>query len=609
MKNTKKVFKKTYSTDALMKNLWLHLARDFRAINGQGFCEREENLMLAGIKEFRAHTWPAWSQAPVYLQKQLGQLANLFKRCRFRDDAYTDEELERRTFEKFMQHQLQMRDTNEQVPQSTYLVVQRARQIAKEILGEYSLPEHVDACRFGIKANLGVPASRAYLDVKLSEVPGSEEHYAWFHKHVEEGDSLLQEVLAPYPNREDYRFPASDLSLVMVNVDKSWKIRRGIIPDTVVGSFYSNGLGTVIAERLRAHGLNIRVLQRKHRRIVKTISKTRSHVTADLSNASNSFTWSLMCRLLPRKWLSVLNFGRSRMYTYSNKDYKNVSFMMMGIGFTFPVETLLFYCLIRAIGDLLGRSRSDLVSVYGDDLIYPTFYHPYVLKVFADLGFTMNGDKTFVKDYFRESCGADFCRGTDVRPYQPEVASEVLYREPYVLLLYKTLNGLLTRWDQADIPQTVRFLLLEILRCKAHICLVPNSFPDFSGLHITKVTLENYWPVHRPRLNPETWLWDIWRYEMRARKRIIWVEKPYYWSSLRTATLRSKLDVEPRSGVRVLPTSSLVTVVADKAEQPRNYRSKLTGKRLKLRRLAEAEKLTVGTIIYHCSSEEAFACV
>ena len=596
-------YNRTFCTDSLMKNLWGCLVRDFRSVQGQDLCRRQELALRVSVKEFRATTWPARSQADPYLFKQVTQLEHLFKRYRFKDDAYTDEELEQRTFEKFSSHQCVLADTNENVSLSTYLVVQRARKIAKAILGVYDLQEHIDACRFGIKANLGVPASKAYLDVKLMTLSGSQGHGTWFEKHVVDGDPHLSRFYDSHLLLLEELWQAVPCtSLNMVNVPKSWKIKRGIIPDTVLGSFYTNGIGTVITRRLQAHGLNIRKLQQKHRRYARKFSRSRTHVTADLSNASNSFTWSLMCRLLPRKWLEVLDYGRVRRFTYAKKDYLNMSFMMMGIGYTFPVQTLLFYCLIRAVGDLLGNDRTDLVSVYGDDLIYPVAYHRYIVKVFENLGFSMNEDKTYVQDHFRESCGGDYFRGIDVRPFQLEAEHQVLHRKPYVLFLYKTLNGLLTRWNEFDIPQTVRFLLLEILRAESSIVLVPSEFPDFSGLHVGKVTLDGFWPIVRPRFNPETSLLDIYRYEIKARNRVIITHTPYYWLKLRTMSSEGQ-SVENALAER--PISSLRWVIGK--NQPRNYRSKITGQRLKLRELAEAEKMANGAIIYHNSPKGQIA--
>lgn len=83
----------------------------------------------------------------------------------------------------------------------------------------------------------------------------------------------------------------------------------------------------------------------------------------------------------------------------------------MGNGFTFPLETLLFYSLVRAC---CGNEAT--VSVYGDDIICPVENIPLVFEVLQACGFLVNTSKSFWSGPFRESCGKDFLFGSDVRP-------------------------------------------------------------------------------------------------------------------------------------------------------------------------------------------------
>lgn len=196
-----------------------------------------------------------------------------------------------------------------------------------------------------------------------------------------------------------------------------------------------------------------------------------------------------MCRLLPRKWLQWLNRGRLRSYTYDSRSFHYCSFMAMGIGFTFPLQTLLFYALCKSVCHLLGVKGT--VSVYGDDLIYPRGAHPYIKSVLTDLGMVLNKDKTFVQSYFRESCGGDFYHGVDVRPYSYEGQCRELTRRNYEAWLYQIVNGLLTRWSPEDIPGTLLFLRSELLQVTRLIKQVPPSYPDYSG-----------WRVDTPIVDP-----------------------------------------------------------------------------------------------------------
>jgi hypothetical protein len=58
-----------------------------------------------------------------------------------------------------------------------------------------------------------------------------------------------------------------------------------------------------------------------------------------------------------------------------------------------------------------------LVSVYGDDIIIPTYAYEHLIQLLTALGFVINRDKSFGTGAFRESCGADYYYGINVRPF------------------------------------------------------------------------------------------------------------------------------------------------------------------------------------------------
>jgi hypothetical protein len=89
-------------------------------------------------------------------------------------------------------------------------------------------------------------------------------------------------------------------------------------------------------------------------------------------------------------------------------------FSGMGNGYTFPLETLIFYALcIGAVSQ--GSQRYSDVSAYGDDLIVPACDTDLLREVFTYCGFVMNEDKSFTQGRFYESCGLDFFDGINVR--------------------------------------------------------------------------------------------------------------------------------------------------------------------------------------------------
>ena len=546
VKNSKQKGHHRFATDDMMKKLFGNLYSDFK-----DYLEAPEDhdavkLIGSDMAKFRDHKWDRKRlNRPIGCMKRSYQLESLFKRYIFLHDKFSNQQLVELTERKFIQTQERIAAPKELTFRASR-VIAAARKHVRRILGEYDPDEHMEACRFGNNAAVGHPSTRRYLDLKASgPLTGSAEHIAWFKSQLKlQKNYLLRDMLIesnPAKDLDD-RYVLCD-SLKLTNVEKTFKARRSIMANTLLGGFYTYGLGKVMQHRLVGEGLNIRYLQKRHRRMVLAMSKSLRLVTADLSSASDSFTIALVMALLPRKWWQVVNLGRISKVEINNKLYRLESFMTMGIGFTFQLQTLLFYCLLRGVEDCLGKR--GFVSVYGDDLIYRTEIHPYVNQIFNDLGFLLNEDKTFVKESFRESCGADAYCGCDVRPFQPEGQSQLLSRKRYVCLLYKTVNGLLERWKPFEIPKTLNFLYSEILSIDPHLLQVPMKFPAYAGVRTSMIQ------------GASPWLPPIWKVpEIAGRYQnlcfLAYCQVPetrpvtgmyiYYWNKLRTSSSCYGLD-------------------------------------------------------------------
>ena len=575
------------STDVVMTNLWLCLEKDFSSTYGFEVTSRiKERFLKEGPKGFRTGTLPSrTSDLPPYLYKWTYQLENLFKRYRFTDDLFDDATLEREAIEKFRATQERCASPLK-VTSSTYLVLRRARRIAREILGEYDKAEHQHRCRFGKRACLGTPYQEAYLDTKLMSSPftGSTKHIAWFRDCMQQ-DEILNDIWMTSLN--DLRVRAAEC-LQYACVPKSYKAFRGMMPDTLAGSFYTAGLGRVLQDRLKTRGLNIQVLQEKHKVLAKHASVTRKLVTADLSSASDSITLELLRRILPSKWYRAVTYGRARYVLIKGEKVLLSSIVTMGLGITFPLQTLIFYCLLKAIGELLGGRH--FVSVYGDDLIYSRHMHKYVVKVFPQIHLILNEDKTYVKDHFRESCGGDYYRGVDVRPYQPEGCSQHLNGFRRQNFLYRIYNGLKQRWDLLECPMAFSYLEAELLATGSLIHQVPPSFPDGSGIKVdTPYKSACYHPVlvsniTRGGKEMGANYSFIFKYlsEVGDNRIVQKFQLPYYWESMRSAA-----QCEPDAVDSWDSESDMPRVRWVKAQHnPKYVRSTISGRRF--RRLVAA---------------------
>lgn len=158
-------------------------------------------------------------------------------------------------------------------------------------------------------------------------------------------------------------------------------------------------------------GINLETQQDFHGFLVREFYE--EFATIDLSDASDRISVELVRALLPTEWFDYLNDIRSK-FTFLPGSGKRVlleKFSPQGNGFTFELETLLFYALCRTV-----VPERELVSVYGDDMIVPAHYAERVQEVLVRCGLKVNFKKSYHSGPFRESCGVDTFNGIDVRP-------------------------------------------------------------------------------------------------------------------------------------------------------------------------------------------------
>ncbi len=477
-----------------------------------------------------------------YLFKQIQQLVQFDKRLIWSDDLPV-EAIEKVGFADFMHSQ----DTfclPEPMSRRATLVMERAREICHEILGYFSYDTWFDSCSFGKRAAKGLKRREAYLDKRFDVISGTAKQLAAFNEALSRDIHLLRAV------RKRSRKRTNVNVIDVTAVPKSWKAVRIIAPDTILGGFLSRGLGEVIRDRLekKTH-INLQKQQERHRRWAQIASKTGHLSTIDMSKASDSFVWRHIEELVPLDWLPALDVVRTGIAKipigHHGKHIQLKSYMLMGSGHTFPLQTLLFYCLAEATRTLL-KSRGK-VSVYGDDIMLPTRIARPFIVVMSELGFTINSEKSFYDEpnpdtpshtFFRESCGGDFKGGIDVRPYMPECdlqdkGNKKVPVNRYVSWCHKLINGLLDRWSIEEIPLTVLYLLREINNKKRKICFVPESEVAHAGIthHIPPKYLLGL-DVSPILIDPVTQCPSYWRLVLenkkRARKQD---ERPYVWYS------------------------------------------------------------------------------
>ena len=193
--------------------------------------------------------------------------------------------------------------------------------------------------------------------------------------------------------------------------------------------YMQKAAGNFIRRRLRKRvGIDLND-QRVNQELAR-VAWGRGLATIDLSSASDSISTQLVVRLLPVEWYAWLDGLRCKRILIDDHWHEVEMFSSMGNGFTFELESLLFYALSvasveakRGIRCKLSHQRPTerdgwrTVSVYGDDIIVHRSMYPVLRTVLSYVGFIVNAKKSHTSGPIRESCGKHFYRGLDVTPF------------------------------------------------------------------------------------------------------------------------------------------------------------------------------------------------
>jgi len=210
-----------------------------------------------------------------------------------------------------------------------------------------------------------------------------------------------------------FGYPAPRCIVSAVNrvevVPKSWKTHRTIACEPDGALPFQLAFDTWCKKRLRRLNVDLR-FQDRNQEEARVASVDGSLATIDLAAASDTVAFNTVAWLFPVPWFKYLNAFRSTHYKGSFGMGNYAKFSSMGNGSTFVVETLVFTAACLAVG-------SRRYSVYGDDIIIETELVDDLLRLLKFLGFSVNLEKSFTTGRFRESCGAFWLGGVDVKPF------------------------------------------------------------------------------------------------------------------------------------------------------------------------------------------------
>jgi len=205
-------------------------------------------------------------------------------------------------------------------------------------------------------------------------------------------------------------------------------------------------------------------------------SADREYCTLDLKEASDRISCKLVKFLFGDYAYEIMACSRaSRVKLLDGRVHVLRKFAPMGNAITFPLESLVFWAMVRS--GIRARHGVDCgeVFVFGDDVLFPSKYYDGALYGLIIAGSIPNEKKTFRKGFFRESCGVDAYRGKDVTPHRLKK-----WRASSVVDLISLC--MLAKNMRADGYECVAAYLYKLVRERVGVLHLSNN-PNAQGIY------------------------------------------------------------------------------------------------------------------------------
>lgn len=223
----------------------------------------------------------------------------------------------------------------------------------------------------------------------------------------------------------------SEGSARLVLVPKDSTSLRAITVEPCLNQFVQQGLNYYLRKEILSDPCLSQCLalsdQSKNNYLAKIGSLSRSYATIDLKSASDRISLALFASVFDchASFYDSCMLSRTRSIQIDDNIISMNKYAGMGNATTFPVQSVIFSVLCAEAMLLAGNKRITYrnvkralsrIRVYGDDIIIPSEFYAVVTTRLASAGLIVNTRKSFLKGYFRESCGTDFYKGEHVRP-------------------------------------------------------------------------------------------------------------------------------------------------------------------------------------------------
>ena len=340
----------------------------------------------------------------------------------------------------------------------------RMQNYCRKVLGPFDIDKVQEGCDFGSGASTGVTGNATNLLRLIGGENWSGTRHALSHlcralwNNSTARDMILPGHIKCYDPlvfgdilRDSVDF---DTTNKLTIVPKKAKIGRPVLPQKALDLFLQKGCDKYMRKRLKQFGVDLsdRTINQRRAREGSITGQPfgKALATLDLSSASDSISTMLVKLLLPAEWFEYLDSIRTPVYKIGEdgEDRESPTFASMGNAFCFPLESLIFAAFCHASG-------SKDFTVYGDDIILEQEAALYCVELLTYFGFKINVEKSFFHGPFRESCGADWYDGEDVRPFEADTSLNG------TRALYAAYNGTLRNWRSTQLLCRLRQIIWE----------------------------------------------------------------------------------------------------------------------------------------------------
>jgi len=421
-----------------------------------------------------------------------------------RDLAFSKFEKVNTHMSKFTKEGLNLPSEDMRYPQRRHgernCILLRARALMSWILAPFDEDEWFRATKHGTGTSVGVSFMDTSLEAKSSLPMSVTERALPILQRYHSFDNQLKSAIIYHNDRtpigEWYDIVEGSRA---TTVPKNSKIDRMIAVEPTGNMFLQQGLMNMMYDRMKDVGLDLETLPSHHKNRARNASITSKEATIDWSSASDCVSIELLRWLIPPMWFECCDMVRSETISLNGDQVSLSMFSTMGNAVTFPLETLVFWTLATAVRLQKQGTLSHfpewkdrhLCSVFGDDCIVPSDIALDFIQIMESVGFIINDDKSFYgKERFRESCGGDYLRGIDVRPFYLKAPSSnrLSALEPW---LYIIGNRLMSKYVMCFGKRNYLYHQ-EFWKCwlglfrkyNFSLKIVPSDFPDDAGLKI-----------------------------------------------------------------------------------------------------------------------------